>query len=144
MSVFAHIDERLEQFAAAQHTVLTRNRKGFSDFEERRIDWQRDGFNLAVIIQPTFELKGVDTSKWNVRVVAWKNISSGSGRLAVGQDLVVGRPFPEIEARIDELLDEAGTYLNSLHSRDLKPMINLHHQREVRRQRTERRQKGPE
>lgn len=149
MSVFAQIDARLAQFAATQQALLTRDRNGDSlrptgpngtVFEERRIDWQRDDFNLALIIQPDFGGADVDSSKWHLVALAWKYVPGGSGKRTAMLHLVNGRPFGEIETRVEELLAEAGTYLNGLQARDLKPVIDLHHQREVRRQRAERRQ----
>ena len=144
MSVFTQLDEQLVQFAAAQHTVLTRDREnhwpvGMSclGFEERRVDWQRDGFNLAVIIQPDFGGMTVDSSKWHFYALAWQNVATGSGKRVAELRLVRGRPFHEIEARLDELLTEAGVYLNGLQACDLRPQIDLRHQREVRRQRAE-------
>ena len=145
MSVFAQIDTRLAQFAAAQQAVLTRDREnhwpGGLGFEERRIDWQRDGFNRALIIQPNFEGMGVDSSKWHLYALAWQNVARGERRVAE-LHLVSGRPFSEIEARIGELLTEAGVYLNGLQASDLRPQIEVRHQREVSQQRAERQQKG--
>ena len=145
MSVFTQIDERLVQFAAAQHTVLTRDREnhwpggpGHLGFEERRVDWQRDGFNLAVIIQPDFGGLAVDSSKWHFYALAWQNETRGSGKRVAELRLVSGRPFSEIEARIEELLTDASVYLNGLQARDLRPQIDVRHQREVRQQRAER------
>jgi hypothetical protein len=132
MSVVAKIDERLVQFAAAQHAVLTRDREnhwpggpGHLGFEERRVDWQRDGFNLAVIIQPDFGSMAVDSSKWHFYALAWQNETKGSGKRVAELRLVSGRPFSEIEARIDELLTEAGNYLDGLQARDLRPQNEL-------------------
>jgi hypothetical protein len=151
MSAFAPLDARLAQFAAAQSAVLTRDRHGESlqawgphspGFEERRIDWQRAGINLAVIIQPDFA-GGVDTSKWHFYALAWQNVASGSGRRLARLHLLDGSPFSAIETRLDELLAAAGTYLNALQRRDLQPQLDLQHQREVRRQRAARRL-GPE
>ncbi|UOG77391.1 hypothetical protein MTX78_23905 (plasmid) [Hymenobacter tibetensis] len=128
MSVFTQIDERLQQFAAAQHTVLTRDREnhwpggpGHLGFEERRIDWQQDGCNLAVIIQPDFGKMAVDSSQWHFYALAWQNVATGSGRRVAKRHLVNGRPFSEIKARIEELLIEAGSYLHGLQARDLRP-----------------------
>lgn len=141
MSVFTQIDERLVQFAAEQHSVLTRDREnhwpggpGHLGFEERRVDWQRDGFNLAVIIQPDFGGMAVDSSKWHFYALAWQNEATGSGKRVAELRLVSGRPFPEIEAHIEELLTKAGVYLNGLQARDLRPQIDIRHQREVRQQ----------
>jgi hypothetical protein len=144
MSVFIQLDERLVQFAAAQHTVLTRDRENhwpggmsYLGFEERRVDWQRDGFNLAVIIQPDFGGMAVDSSKWHFYALAWQNVAGRSGKRVAELRLVSGQPFLEIEAHLDELLTEASVYLNGLQARDLRPQIDLRHQRVVRRQRAE-------
>ncbi len=151
MSVFARIDTQLAQFAAAHHTVLTRDRDGESQrpwgpnnlgFEERRIDWQRDEMYLAVIIQPHFGGMVVDSSKWHVYALAWQNEAMGSGKRVAELRLVSGHPFPEIEAHIEELLIEAGAYLDGLQTRNLRPQIDVRHQREVRQQRAERRRNG--
>ena len=130
MSVFAQIDERLMQFAVEQHTVLTRDRKnhwpggaGDLGFEERRVDWQRDGFKLAIIIQPDFGGMAVDSSKWHFYALAWQNEAMGSGKRVAELRLVSGSPFPEIEAHIEELLATARTFLNGLQPHDLQPRI---------------------
>ncbi|RZK23944.1 MAG: hypothetical protein EOO56_03330 [Hymenobacter sp.] len=77
MSVFIQLEARLAKFAAEQQAVLTKNREDhwplvpeLLGFEERRVDWQREGVNLAVIIQPDFQAIGVDTTKWHFRAVA--------------------------------------------------------------------------
>jgi hypothetical protein len=146
--MFAPLDERLAQFAAAQHAVLTRDRHGESlracgphspGFEERRIDWQRAGINLAVIIQPDFT-GGVDPSKWHFYAFAWQDMANGSGRRVARLHLLDGSPFAAVEAHLDELLAAAGAYLAALQRRDLHPLIDARHQREVQRQRAERRQ----
>jgi hypothetical protein len=84
----------------------------------------------------------VDSSKWHFYALAWQNVAAGSGRRVAELRLVSGRPFIEIEARIEELLPEAGIYLNGLQARDLRPQIDLHHQRVGCQQRAERRQNG--
>lgn len=114
MSVFAHIEARLVQFAAEQPARLTRDRGGESlrswgpnevGFEERRIDWQRDGFHLAIIMQPTFTVRGVDSTRWNFYTVAWQN--SVHGRLVAGQEMARGVPFAQLEAHTEQWLAEA-------------------------------------
>lgn len=127
MSVVAQIDAQLAHFAAAQRTVLTRDRHGQSlrswgannpGFKERRIDWQREGMNLAVIIQPDFGGISIDTRKWHFYALAWQNVAGGrrTAELRLGS----GAPFAEIEARVAELLATAGTYLNALQPHDLQ------------------------
>ena len=135
MSIFALTESQLTELAAAYQAVLTRDRDGQSlrpmgpnhaSFEERRIDWQREGFNLAIIIQPNFLATGVDTTKWNFRAVAWQG--SGHEKRTAGQDFATSMPFQYIEERIESLLVKACSYLNSIKMSDLKPMPYLHKQ----------------
>lgn len=141
MSVFAQIEAQLVQFAAEQPACLTRDRGGESlrswgpneaGFEERRIDWHRDGFNLAVIIQPTFTAKGVDSTKWNFYTVAWQD--GASGRLVAGQDIAREVSFEQLEAHIEQWLAQARAYLDRLRVDDLKPPVEAWRERKVRRQ----------
>ncbi|UOQ71331.1 hypothetical protein [Hymenobacter cellulosilyticus] len=129
MSVFIQLDERLASFATGQHARLTRDRDGStlqprannSGFEERRIDWKRDEFNVAILIQPHFEGMTIDTSRWHFIAVAWVHVV-GRGKHVAELRLVSGRPFPEIEACVDELLAAALTLLNGLQRHDLRPL----------------------
>jgi len=123
MSVFAQIESRLLQCAAAQQAVLTQNREGMSvrfGFEERRIDWQQDGINRAIIIQPDFLATGVDTTKWNFRAVAWQG--SGHKKRTAGHDFATSLAFEVIEGRIESLLAEACAYLQAIRASDLQPL----------------------
>jgi hypothetical protein len=135
MSIFASIESQLVELSTAYRAVLTRNRNGQSlrpagpnmaSFEERRIDWQREGLNLALIIQPDFLVTGVDTSKWNFRAVVWQG--NGHRKLTAGQDFVTSMPFQHIEEQIDDLLVKACDYLNSIQMSDLEPMPYLREQ----------------
>ena len=135
MNIFALIESQLTELAAAYQAVLTQDRdwqslrpKGpnHASFEERRIDWQREGINLAIIIQPDFLATGVDTTKWNFRAVAWQG--SGHEKRTTGQDFATSMPFQYIEERIESLLVKARSYLNSIKMSDLKPMPYLHEQ----------------
>ena len=135
MSIFALIESQLTELVAAYQAVLTRDRDGQSlrlmgpnhaSFEERRIDWQREGINLAIIIQPDFLVTGVDTTKWNFRAVAWQG--SGHERRTARQDFATSMPFQFIEERIESLLVKACSYLNIIKMSDLKPMPYLHEQ----------------
>lgn len=136
MSIFAPIESKLTELSAAYQAVLTRDRNGQSlrpmgpnhaSFEERRIDWQREGINLAIIIQPDFLATGVDTTKWNFRAVVWQG--GGHEKRTAGQDFVTSMPFQYIEERIESLLMKACSYLNSIKMSDLKPMPYLREQR---------------
>ena len=129
MSLFAQVDAHLMQCAAEQQAVLTQNRGGMSllawgpnhsSFEERRIDWQQDGINRAIIIQPDFLATGVDTTRWNFRAVVWQD--SGHQKRTACQNLATSVPSKYIEERIERLLAEACTYLNNIRVSDLKSM----------------------
>jgi hypothetical protein len=133
MSLFAQIDPHLTRFAAEQPAVLTRDRNGMSlllagpnrmGFEERRLAWQREAFNLAIILQPDFLVTGVDVTKWNFVAVAWQG--SGSRKRTARKAFLKSVPFQEMEAKVAELLAQARTYLNHLHFHDLKPQGNWH------------------
>ncbi len=136
MSIFAPIESQLTELSTAYKAVLTRDRHGQSlrpagpnmaSFEERRIDWQREGLNLALIIQPDFLITGVDTSKWNFRAVVWQGI--GHQKCTASQDFATSMPFQYIEERIESLLVKACDYLNNIQMSDLKPMPYLREQR---------------
>ena len=133
MSLFAQIDPHLTRFAAEQPAVLTRDRNGMSlllagpnrtGFEERRLDWQREALNLAIILQPDFLATGVDVTKWNFVAVAWQ--WSDSRKRTAGKEFLTSVPFQEMEAQVAELLAQARTYLNHLHLHDLKPQSDWH------------------
>ncbi|RZJ94343.1 MAG: hypothetical protein EOO60_03255 [Hymenobacter sp.] len=95
-------------------------------FEERRIDWQQDGINRAIIIQPDFRATGVDTTKWNFRAVAWQG--SAHKKQTADYDFATSVAFQAIEERIDSLLSEARTYLNTIQASDLRPMPYMREQ----------------
>ena len=124
MGAFSNIDSLLEQFAQKQNAKLTRNRDGMSldifKFEERRIDWIRNGINRAVIIQPEFTSSGVDRNKWRLLNVAWKG--TGYKKIVTEQILTAGVDFNEIEKDIEEWLAKSDTYLNGIEQKDLKPL----------------------
>ena len=133
MSHFAQIDSHLTQFAVEQPAVLTRDRNGMSlllagpnstGFEERRLDWQRDTLNLAIILQPDFLVTGVDVTKWNFAAVAWQG--SGYRKRTAGKDFLRSAPFQEMESHITALLAQARTYLTHLSLHELKPRGEWH------------------
>jgi hypothetical protein len=137
MSIFAPIESQLTTLSAAYQAVLTRDRNGQSlrpmgsnqtGYEERRIDWQREGINRAIIIQPDFLETGVDTTKWNLRAVVWQG--SGHEKRTADQDFATSIPFQYIEEHIESLLMKACGYLNSIQMSDLKPMPYLRQQRD--------------
>jgi hypothetical protein len=129
MNVFVQIEARLRQCAVEQQAVLTQDRAGMSlrfGFEERRIDWQQDGINRAIIIQPDFLATGVDTTKWNFSAVAWQG--SAHKKRTADYDFATSVAFQAIEERIDSLLSEACTYLNNIQASHLQPMPYMREQ----------------
>ena len=66
MSLFKDIDGNLESVAKKLNAKLTIDRpwapKSLHPFEERRIDWEENGLNKAIIIQPSFG----STTKWSL------------------------------------------------------------------------------
>ena len=66
MSIFVNIDKTLKIFAKNIFAQLTIDRPFPQNyFEERRIDWIENGINKAILIQPNFEIDGVNSKKWN-------------------------------------------------------------------------------
>ena len=72
MSIFVNIDKTLKIFAKNIFAQLTIDRPFPQNyFEERRIDWIENGINKAILIQPNFEIDGVNSKKWSLTLVAW-------------------------------------------------------------------------
>ena len=72
MSIFVNIDKNLKIFAKNIFAQLTIDRPFPQNyFEERRIDWIENDINKAILIQPNFEIDGMNSKKWNLTLVAW-------------------------------------------------------------------------
>jgi hypothetical protein len=69
MSRFKNIDSKLIDLANKLNARLTKDRPDYPEslrtFEERRIDWVENEIMKAIIIQPNFELNGVNSNIWN-------------------------------------------------------------------------------
>ena len=127
MSLFKDIDGKLEFFAKKLKAKLTIDRpwapKSLHPFEERRIDWEEDGLNKAIIIQPYFGLSGVDTTKWSLINVAWikrKGIAQKSGWKV---KLIENEDFSQIEKSIDELLKKSFHNLKVVQCDEVEKLI---------------------
>lgn len=121
MSRFKDIDSKLEELSKKLNARLTKDRPGYPEalrtFEERRIDWESNAIRRAIIIQPTFELSGVDSTRWNFVSVAWKD--EGVSRKRYTHNLVDKKDFTLIAEKIDDLLAESVKTLISIADKDL-------------------------
>lgn len=124
MSRFKNIDEKLERLSAKLGAKITKDRPSYPEslrtFEERRIDWREEGIFKAIIIQPTFESTGVDSSKWNFINIAWYDDAKSVHRPKLMNNLVNQENFEIIESKIDELLLESENTLSNISKSDLK------------------------
>jgi hypothetical protein len=121
MSRFKDIDFKLEELSKKLNARLSKDRPGYPEFlqtfEERRIDWESDDIRRAIIIQPTFELAGVDSNLWNFVSVAWKYEGVSTKRYR--QSLVEKKDFTVIADQIDSLLEESVKTLKGISDKDL-------------------------
>ncbi|MDW7691760.1 hypothetical protein R9C00_16555 [Flammeovirgaceae bacterium SG7u.111] len=124
MSRFKNIDEKLEKLSAKLGAKLTKDRPGYPEtlrtFEERRIDWIDEDIFKAIIIQPTFESKGVNQKIWNLINIAWCDFNDKGHRPQWISNLIDKQNFEIIETNIDSLLRESESNLVSIKQRDLK------------------------
>ncbi|MAL58538.1 MAG: hypothetical protein CMC14_00670 [Flavobacteriaceae bacterium] len=124
MSIFSNIDDKLIKLSIRLNATLTKDRPSYPEalrtFEERRIDWIDNGINRAIIIQPTFELSGVNSEIWNFLNIAWINDLSVHPRPNWQKFLVEKKPFKLIEKNIDELLKTSENKLTNIKMTDLK------------------------
>lgn len=106
MSRFTEIDPKLEILSNQLGGRLSINRDWdpTAGFEERRIDWADCEINKAIIIQPTFESTGVNSSIWNFSNVAWVIINEVALKPRWRKELVLEKEFNVIEIQIDKLL----------------------------------------
>lgn len=118
MSIFAKIDNKLIAFSIKINAVLTKDRPLYPEiirtFEERRIDWVENGIRKAVIIQPTFESTGVNSSIWNFINIAWIEKNGIPQKPGWQKNLIDKSGFTEIEIRIDELLKKSEENLHKV------------------------------
>ena len=105
MSIFKNIELEIVSIGKELNAVISKDRpsspQSFRTFEERRIDWEDNGIKKAIIIQPTFESKGVNSNLWNFRLVAWKGIAK---KRVYHKEIIEKSDFTIIESNIKELL----------------------------------------
>jgi len=122
MSRFENIELILEELNTEVNGLISKDRpnypKPLRTFEERRIDWEEEGIRKAIIIQPTFELEGVNSELWNFRLVAWTKVDKR--RVFYRKERISKVKFEIIEANIQELLFEGKEILSNIKLEDLK------------------------
>jgi len=124
LSLFKNIDRNLELIADNLQAKLTIDRpwapKSFHPFEERRIDWEDSGLKKAIIIQPYFGSRGVDTAKWSLINIAWimkKGVAQKPGWKRI---LIKNENFSKIENNILELLKQSVDNLESVEFKEVE------------------------
>ncbi len=124
MSRFKNIDEKLEKLSSKLGAKLTKDRPVYPEalrtFEERRIDWMDEDIFKAIIIQPTFESKGVNQKVWNLINIAWCDFNEIGHRPKWRTSLVDKKKFEIMENNIDSLLIKSESNLISIDKGDLK------------------------
>lgn len=123
MSVFSKIDYKLIKLSDELNATLTKDRpsapKILRTFKERRIDWIVNDINRAIIIQPNFEINGVNNKIWNFINVAWYNDVKSINRPKWHRNLAEKEKFENIEKRIDQLLKTSKNNLINIKMTDL-------------------------
>ncbi len=124
MSRFKNVGTKLDELAKKLGAKITSGRPGYpeelSTFEERRIDWTDNGISKAIIIQPTFKNKGVDSNKWNFINIAWFDDAKSVKRPQWIKYLVKEKKFDFIEHSIDDLINMSFENLTKISMKDLK------------------------
>jgi hypothetical protein len=123
VSIFKYIDDKLHRFAEKINGTLVKDRSSSPitlTFEERRIDWREGDIRKAIIIQPNFEITGVNSSIWNFINIAWIEKNGLAVKPGWVKELVNKEDFQNIEERIDELLSQSEKNLSGITIDDLK------------------------
>ena len=114
MSIFVNIDKTLKIFAKNIFAQLTIDRPFPQNyFEERRIDWIENDINKAILIQPNFEIDGVNSKKWSLTLVAW-TYNDIEDRIQWIDYLVEEKNFEVIENNIEDFLKISYKKLKSI------------------------------
>jgi hypothetical protein len=123
MSKFKNIDNKLNTLAIKLNASLSKVRPGYPEglmtFEERRIDWRDGEIRKAIIIQPTFEATGVNSSIWNFINIAWTEKNGLAVKPGWIKTLIDKSDFKEIEENIDNLLFTSEENLKNIRIEDL-------------------------
>lgn len=124
LSRFKNIDHKIKNTAKKLNARLSIDRPNYPEqlrtFEERRIDWIENLINKAIIIQPSFTLEGVDSSKWSFINLAWRTKNGIAQKPGYRITLIDKSDFNEIENRIDELLVQSVVNLQTVKLSDIK------------------------
>jgi hypothetical protein len=114
----------LTELAFKLQAKLSKDRPGYPEgmitFEERRIEWQDNEINKAIIIQPTFEVNGLNSDLWNLINIAWYDVPNTAIRLRWIKKLIEKSTFQNIEKDIDNLLILSEIQLANIKQEDLK------------------------
>ena len=120
---FNQIDKKLTELTIKLNAIITKDRPNFigvlNTFEERRIDWIDNQIRKAIIIQPNFELNGVNSNFWNFVIVAWIEKNGIAIKPGWNKRLIDNGKFNDIENNIDELLSSAVDYLKKIKLEDV-------------------------
>ncbi len=123
MSRFQNIDAKLNQLATRLNARLTKDRPGYPEvlrtFEERRIDWIDGQIKKAIIIQPVFESRGVNSALWNFFIIAWVEKNGVPKLPAWERTLIAESDFQTIKDSIDDLLIVSENKLKRIQIEDL-------------------------
>ena len=124
MGRFNKIDDKLRNVADKLNAKLTKDRPEYPQalrtFEERRIDWREGNIFKAIIIQPNFEEKGVNSTIWNFINIAWYDDGQSFQRPQWINILIDKGDFRVIESNIDSLLSQSEEKLKEIGMQDLK------------------------
>ena len=122
MSIFENIEISLEKLRIEVGGIISKDRPNYPEplrtFEERRIDWEDNEICKAIIIQPTFELKEVNSKLWNFYLVAWS--WTEKRRVSYRKEIILKADFEVIETNIQKLLSEGKETLLNIKLEDLK------------------------
>ena len=123
MSRFKNIDSKLVDLANKLNARLAKDRPDYPEslrtFEERRIDWVENEIMKAIIIQPNFELNGVNSNIWNFINCAIYDDGWSVSRPKWIEKLVDQKDFTFIDENIDELLLKSEENLSNISMKDL-------------------------
>jgi hypothetical protein len=123
MSKFKNIDLKLSDLANKLNGRLTKDRPSYPEslrtFEERRIDWIENGIMKAIIIQPNFEVNGVNSNIWNFINLAIYDDGLSISNPKWMKILVDQKDFSFVEDKIDDLLLTSEENLSNISIKDL-------------------------
>ena len=79
----------------------------------RHHPWIENGINKAILIQPNFEIDGINSKKWNLTLVAW-TYNHIEDRIQWIDYLVEEKNFEVIENNIEDFLKISYKKLKSI------------------------------